>query len=123
MEQCERIRRHEAALDRVAPVLKELESALDRFDAVQDDVLALSSYYGSEEWKEDYEADEAGRLPGDLKRGVLSEDGIYGFLHLEKPVIPGGKKGFWHFVCCNPARDKKKENGCHQDHRRAHFRR
>ena len=80
MEQCERIRRHEAALDRVAPVLKELESALDRFDAVQDDVLALSSYYGSEEWKEDYEADEAGRLPGDLKRGVLSEDGIYDVL-------------------------------------------
>ena len=26
---------------------------------------------------EDYEADEAGELPEDLKRGILSEDGLY----------------------------------------------
>ena len=32
------------------------------------------------EWKEDFEADEKGKLPKDLKRGVLSEDGIYNML-------------------------------------------
>ena len=37
---------------------------------------ALSRYYGSRTWKEDFETDEAGLLPPDLRRGVLSEDGI-----------------------------------------------
>ncbi len=40
----------------------------------------LSDYYGSPAWKRDFAADEAGRLPKDLKRGVLSQDGIYDLL-------------------------------------------
>jgi hypothetical protein len=80
MEQLERIRHYEAVLDGIAPVLAELETALDRFDSIQEDVRALSEYYGSEAWNEDLAADEAGRLPSDLKRGVLSEDGIYDVL-------------------------------------------
>ena len=43
-------------------------------------VQALSDYYGSDAWKRDFAADEAGLLPKDLKRGVLSEDGIYNLL-------------------------------------------
>ena len=42
-----------------------------------DSLNALSDYYGSPAWKRDYAADEAGLLPKELKRGVLSEDGIY----------------------------------------------
>ncbi|WP_298528257.1 GNAT family N-acetyltransferase [uncultured Ruminococcus sp.] len=41
----------------------------------------LSEYYGSAAWKRDFAADEAGLLPQELKRGVLSEDGIYNLLH------------------------------------------
>jgi len=40
----------------------------------------LSAYYTSDDWKRDFAADEAGLLPKDLKRGVLSEDGIYDLL-------------------------------------------
>ena len=40
----------------------------------------LEAYYGSDEWKRDFETDEAGQLPPDLKRGVLSEDGLYNLL-------------------------------------------
>ncbi|MCR5782856.1 MAG: DUF4298 domain-containing protein [Clostridia bacterium] len=40
----------------------------------------LEAYYTSGEWREDFEADEAGLLPPDLPRGVLSEDGIYNLL-------------------------------------------
>ena len=40
----------------------------------------LSAYYSSDAWKRDYAADEAELLPKDLKRGVLSEDGIYALL-------------------------------------------
>lgn len=80
METIERIQHYEDLLDTVAPVLKDLETSLDRFDEVQDAVQELSGYYGSEEWHADLAADEAGCLPEDLKRGVLSEDGIYDVL-------------------------------------------
>ena len=32
------------------------------------------------QWRKDFEADEAGKLPQDLKRGVLSEDGLWNLL-------------------------------------------
>ena len=37
-------------------------------------------YYNSPQWRKDFEADEAGKLPKGLKRSVLSEDGIYDLL-------------------------------------------
>ena len=80
MEQIERIQHFESLLDRVAPVLKNLGEALDAVEAVQEDVKELSAYYESDEWRDDFETDEAGKLPADLKRGVLSEDGIYDVL-------------------------------------------
>lgn len=80
METLERIQHFERLLDTVAPALEDLETALDRFDGVQGAVQELSAYYGSDEWHADLAEDEAGRLPKDLKRGVLSEDGIYDVL-------------------------------------------
>ena len=40
----------------------------------------LDAYYTSGKWREDYEADEQGELPPDLKRGVLSQDTLYNLL-------------------------------------------
>ena len=40
----------------------------------------LTSYYESGQWLQDFEADERGELPKNLKRGVLSEDGVYNLL-------------------------------------------
>ena len=40
----------------------------------------LETYYTGEDWKQDFADDEAGLLPSDLKRGVLSEDGLYDLL-------------------------------------------
>jgi hypothetical protein len=40
----------------------------------------LSDYYTSPAWRRDLAADEAGLLPKELIRGVLSEDGIYDLL-------------------------------------------
>ena len=47
---------------------------------IQRDVDTLSAYYGCDEWKQDFADDEAELLPKDLKRGVLSEDGIWNLL-------------------------------------------
>ena len=80
MEQIERIQHYESLLDRIAPVLGNLAEALDAFDGIQEDVKELAAYYEDDDWREDFEADEAGKLPADLKRGVLSEDGIYDVL-------------------------------------------
>lgn len=41
---------------------------------------ALSDYYSSYAWRRDFAADEAELFPKDLKRGVLSEDGIYNLI-------------------------------------------
>ena len=80
MEQIERITRMEQCLDQLAEATQGLATALDRYAEAQDAVRALSAYLSSGEWMEDYEADEAGRLPENLKRGVLSQDGIWNVL-------------------------------------------
>ena len=79
-EQLQRIRKMERHLVRAASALKRLSSALDKYEEAKADIAALASYYGSDEWKQDFAADEAGRLPKNLKRGVLSEDGIWNLL-------------------------------------------
>ena len=55
------------------------------FDALQANFSAealqiLLQYYESGQWLQDYRLDELGYLPPELKRGVLSEDGVYNFL-------------------------------------------
>ncbi len=67
-------------MNRASAALKRLSSALDKYEEAKADIAALASYYGSDEWKQDFAADEAGLLPKDLKRGVLSEDGIWNLL-------------------------------------------
>ena len=80
MEQIQRIKQMELRMERAAKAVIELSAALENYEAVQEDITALEQYYGSEVWKRDYADDEAGRLPTDLKRGVLSEDGIWNLL-------------------------------------------
>ena len=80
MEQTERIRRMEQRLDRSAAAVMALSAALDRYEEVQEDISELEAYYNSETWRQDFADDEAGLLPPDLKRGVLSEDGIWNLL-------------------------------------------
>lgn len=57
-----------------------LDAALEQFRAISSDMEELIAYYESDLWREDFNADEEGKLPADLKRGVLSEDGIYNLL-------------------------------------------
>ena len=79
-EQIARIRKMERHLDRATAAVKRLSAALDKYETAQEDIAALNEYYGSEAWRQDYADDEAGLLPEGLKRGVLSEDGIWNLL-------------------------------------------
>ena len=80
MTRIERITHMEGLLDKSTEVIARLEQALEDFAALQPDIAELEAYYTSPQWRKDFEADEAGKLPKDLKRGVLSEDGIYDLL-------------------------------------------
>lgn len=75
--QIERIRKMESYLDEAGAAVAELAEAMDRYEKIQSKYYRLENYYGSSKWIDDFEADEAGRLPADLKRGVLSEDAVY----------------------------------------------
>ena len=68
-------------LDRIERVEK-YERLFDAAAAMHNpEILALlEAYCTSGEWREDYEADERGELPPDLKRGVLSQDALYDLL-------------------------------------------
>ena len=80
MEQIERIKAMEQRLDRASQAVIRLSAALDDYAETQTAIRELSAYYGSDEWKQDYADDELGHLPKDLKRGVLSEDGVWNVL-------------------------------------------
>lgn len=70
----------EKRMRRAGKILKSMEYALDEWDMMCSDLKILNKYLGSEEWKADLKADEDGLLPANLRRGVLSEDGIWNLL-------------------------------------------
>jgi hypothetical protein len=84
-----------------------------RFDAVQTamaqgndaallepDVIGmlqtLTQYYESGQWLEDYERDEQGEFPAELKRGVLSQDALYALLCEIGEIQKSSRGGIGH---------------------------
>lgn len=76
-ERIQRINEMEKRLNRINAWLKD-----ETLDSVEEDIRILDAYYQSPLWRSDFEADEAGELPADLPRGVLSEDAVYSALTL-----------------------------------------
>ena len=93
MEQIERIKTMSAklksaqeALDELEQAMNALAEALEKYDGELGNIEELSQYYESSEWMRDFEDDEAGLIPEEIDRGVLSEDGIYDLLMDQKNV-------------------------------------
>ena len=58
-----------------------LLQAAESSAAIPEDCLRqLIQYYEGGQWQRDYELEEAGWFPPELKRGVLSQDAVYDFL-------------------------------------------
>ncbi|MBO4861985.1 MAG: DUF4298 domain-containing protein [Firmicutes bacterium] len=87
MNRIERIMQMEDCLDTSASAVRKLEAALDEYEAAQKQYKRLSDYYGSAQWMRDYEADEAGKLPKEIKRGVLSEDAVYDLIIENRELV------------------------------------
>ncbi|MCR5235585.1 MAG: DUF4298 domain-containing protein, partial [Lachnospiraceae bacterium] len=74
-----RITEMEASMERVNKAVTIIREQMDRLGSLSSDIEKLQDYYENE-WREDFEADERGELPKDLKRGVLSEDALFDLL-------------------------------------------
>ena len=87
MEQIERIQEMERCLDVAEKAIRELSEALSAYEDFQPQYQKLSDYYSGGQWIQDYEDDEAGKLPQNLKRGVLSEDVVYDLITENRELL------------------------------------
>lgn len=91
MDRVERIKEMEQHLDNAEDAVKTMIEALEKFICAQENIKILSKYFTSPLWLEDFEADENGMLPANLKRGVLSQDSIYNILYENGGIIEAMK--------------------------------
>ena len=78
-----RIQQMEQLYDEVMQSRKSgMDSECERVD-INEKIRLLAEYYENGLWLHDYECDEQGELPSDLKRGVLSQDALYNLLDEE----------------------------------------
>ncbi len=86
-----RISQMEQYLDEILSALKTRPDTISTDTLLRGKIQALKDYYDSVQWLKDYECDERGELPADLKRGVLAEDTLYDLFstleHLDKDKI------------------------------------
>ena len=75
-----RIEKMEEIFDHLQKLVLENPKVIQQDASVKEMLEILIEYYDSKQWMRDYEMDERGELPANLKRGVLSQDGVYNFL-------------------------------------------
>ncbi len=77
----------ESILDKANQKMDALEKKIAELEDFQTEIQKLEAYYTSQQWKDDLAIDEAGKFPEKLKRGVLSEDGIWNMLERNKELL------------------------------------
>ena len=82
-----RVSEMEAILDQALEIMNNAEENKEEFFGFQPEIKKLEAYYQSQDWKDDFALDDEGVLPEGLKRGVLSEDGIYYALEKNKELL------------------------------------
>ena len=87
MKRIERITYYEEIMDKIALASKQLAEALEAYENADALCDELAAYISGKQWKRDFEADEKGLLPKDLKLGVLSEDGAYNVLEEHRALL------------------------------------
>lgn len=87
VDQIRRITLMENQLNSGIEAVAELKAALDNYEKVSKQIDLLFQYYGSATWFKDFDDDRAGKLPEDLNRGVLSEDGIFNFMTENRELL------------------------------------
>lgn len=86
-ETVRRVSEMEAILDKALVIMDKAKEDQEEFLGFQAEIKKLADYYQSQDWKDDFALYEEGELPKELKRGVLSEDGIYNALERNKELL------------------------------------
>lgn len=79
-EAVERIKLMEDAFDQLQKAEAQDAAMIFVDTSLKNLLQVLQQYYEGGEWLKDYELDEKGLLPQELKRGVLAQDEVYNFL-------------------------------------------
>lgn len=87
MENIERIEYMEEILNEGTAAISALSQALAEYTALAPRLAELFDYYGSPLWFSDLAEDEAGNLPDQLRRGVLSEDAVYNLIDENRQLL------------------------------------
>lgn len=90
-ETTDRVRQMELYFDMLQNVVNTNPDTLREDASLQAMLHILTQYYEGGQWLQDYELDEKGFLPQNLKRGVLAQDPVYDFLGKIKDIVRGGK--------------------------------
>ena len=80
-----RIKKMESVFDKACELVN--AGNITELLAYQPEIKKLQDYYDSSQWRYDFEADEEGILPNDLKRGVLSEDGVFNLFERIREIL------------------------------------
>lgn len=75
-----RIQKMEQCFDEILEGKKVNPNIIDEDEVIKEKFQELLAYYENGLWLRDYECDERGEIPADLKRGILSQDAFYDFL-------------------------------------------
>lgn len=75
-----RIKHMEELFNRLSETVSDFPAGIAQNEELRLAVTELSDYYSNGSWLSDYELDEQRLLPPELKRGVLSQDGLYDLL-------------------------------------------
>lgn len=76
----ERVRRMERCFDILLDAAKDDPTVIRKDPKLKVLLTQLLQYYEGGQWLRDYELDERGGIPKEIKRGVLSQDAVFDFL-------------------------------------------
>ena len=79
-EAIDRIQKMEQCFDMLITAEQNDPDAIMEDPCLKSFLCMLIHYYENGQWLHDYELDEKGLLPQNLKRGVLAQDAVYDFL-------------------------------------------
>ena len=77
MDRINRVEKMEEILAEHRAVLESTEKALKEYEEHQKSFNELMDYYSSQDWFDDVEASNAGKIPFKVSQEVLSEDSVY----------------------------------------------
>ena len=77
----------ESILGRALQKMDDLERKIEEYKDFQAQIRRLEAYYTGPQWKEDLAMEEAGKFPEKLRRGVLSQDGIWNMLERNSEML------------------------------------